>query len=132
MKIATIDGEAVSIVAKSDFPNAKIVSLTQSSDVSQMLEEVATKKADVTFVEPVFANNYIKNNPNKIKEITGIESIRIYPVVMMTSKNDGKFLSTLNIAINELHLSGFIEKAIAKYEPLPNSFYRLQKPYIIK
>lgn len=132
VKIATIDGEAVSILAKADFPKAQIVSLTQSSDVSQMLEEVATKKADVTFVEPVFANAYIKSNPNKIMEVSGIEPVRVYPVVMMIAKDEGKFKSTLNIAIQELHDNGFVEKIIKKYEPSPNSFYRVQNSYKIK
>lgn len=132
IKIATIDGEAVSILAKTDFPNAQKVSLTQSSDVSQMLEEVATKKADVTFVEPVFANMYIKNNPNKIREVSGIDPVRVYPVVMMIAKDEGKFKSTVNIALQELHDNGFVEKMIKKYEPLPNSFYRVQNSYKIK
>jgi polar amino acid transport system substrate-binding protein len=132
VKIATIDGEAVSILAKTDFPKAQAVSLTQSSDVSQMLEEVASGKADVTFVEPVFANIYIKNNPNKIREVTGVEPVRIYPVAMMVGRDDGKFLAMLNIAIEELHLNGFVEKTIAKYEPSSNSFYRFQQPYRTK
>lgn len=132
VKIATIDGEAVALIAKSTFPRAKTVSLTQSSDVSQMLEEVSSKKADVTFVEPVFANLYMKSNPNKIKEVLGVDPIRTYPVVMMVAKDEGEFLSTINIALSELHINGFIENTINRYEPLPNSFYRLPKQFVIK
>ncbi len=130
VSIATIDGEAVSILAKTDFPKASTVSLSQSSDVSQMLEEIASKKADVTFVEPIFANKYMNGNPNKIKAVVGIEPVRTYPVVMMTARDDGKFLAMINIALQDLHNSGFVEKTIQSYEPDNTAFYRLSKPFV--
>ena len=129
VKISVIDGEMTSIIAKYDFPLAQLISLPQSSDVSQVLEEVSTGKADVSFVEPEIAEEYMKNNKNKIKEITGIKPVRVFPNVMMVAKDESKFLTMINISINELSNSGFIDKVISKYEKNSNSFFRKQLPY---
>jgi ABC-type amino acid transport substrate-binding protein len=131
IKIATLDGEMSSIISKFDFPKAKTEAISQNSDVSQLLLNVANGKADITFVEPVIAHDFVKNNQNKIKEVQGIKPLRVFPNVMMLSKGEVKLTSTLNTAIEELANNGFVDKAIAKYEPFPNAFYRLQPKYKI-
>ncbi len=63
VRIASIDGEMTSIIAKDDFPKAQNNGLPQSTDISQVLLEVATDKADITFVEPAVAGGFISSNP---------------------------------------------------------------------
>lgn len=127
--ISTLDGEMTSIIAKFDFPNATVASMPQNTDVSQLLLNVADGKADVTFVEPVVANEFIKNNPGKVKEISNVKALRIFPNVMMVGDGETKFLSMMNSALEELQNNGFVDKVIDKYEPYPNSFYRVAVPY---
>lgn len=127
--ISTIDGEMTSIIASSDFPNAKTASLAQTSDISQVLLEVASGKADLSFVEPAIAQEYIKNNPNKIKAIEGVQPLRVFPNVMMINKGEEKFLSMINTAIGELNNNGYVDKIINKYEKYPESFKRVALPY---
>jgi ABC-type amino acid transport substrate-binding protein len=129
VRIATIDGEMTSIIASSDFPYAKTISLPQTSDVSQVLLEVSSNKADVTFVEPAIAEEYMKNNPGKIKAVAGISPLRVFPNVMMVNKGETKFLSMLNTAITELINNGYVDKIIDKYEKYPNSFERVALPF---
>jgi ABC-type amino acid transport substrate-binding protein len=131
VKISVIDGEMTSIIAKYDFPLAKLSGLTQSSDVSQVLLDVASNKAEITFVEPFVANAYMDKNKNTIREVANVNPLRVFPNVMMVAKGEEKFLSMLNISIDELANNGFTEKAIKKYELYPNSFYRRQIPYIL-
>lgn len=129
VKISAIDGEMTSIIARFDFPKAKLVSLSQSSDVSQVLLDVVSGKADITFVEPVIANEFLANNPNTIKEVQNVAPLRVFPNVLMVAKGESKLLSALNVAIEELANNGFVDKAINKYEKYPNSFFKRQLPY---
>ncbi len=132
VKIATVDGEMTSIIAKFDFPNAKTLALPQSSDVSQVLLNVASGKADITFVESVVANEYLANNPNSIQAVANINPQRVYPNVMMVPKGDIKLQSMLNVAFEELANSGATGKIISQYEKYPNSFLRIQLPYRVQ
>jgi len=130
VKIASLDGEMTSIIARLDFPNAKETSLPQTSDISQVLLEVSSGKADVTFAEPAVALEFIHNNPGKIKEVKGVKPLRVFPNVMIVGKGEVEFLSTLNIALDELINNGFVDKVINKYEHFPHSFQRVALPYL--
>jgi len=127
--ISTIDGEMTSIIASSDFPSAKAMALPQNADVSQVLLEVASGKADITFVEPAIAEEYMSKNPGKIKAVEGIPPLRVFPNVMMVNKGEINFLSMMNIAITELINTGYVDKVIDKYEKYPGSFKRVSLPY---
>lgn len=129
VKISTIDGEMTQIIGNMDFPKAKQVPVTQMTGVSQVLLELKSKKADITFVEPIIAMEFLEKNPNSIKEVKGLEPLRVFPNSMMIAKNQEDLKSTLNIALQELINNGFVDKVIAKYEKYPNSFYRAQLPY---
>ena len=127
--ISAIDGEMTSIIASSDFPNAKTASLPQISDVSQVLLEVASGEADSSFVEPAIAKEYMKNNPHKIRAVENIPPLRVFPNVMMINKGEVNFLSMMNIAITELINNGYVDKVVDKYEKYPGSFERVALPY---
>ena len=129
VKIAVIDGEMSSIIANSDFPKAKKIHYNQMTDVSQLLLEVATGKADITFVETAVAKRFMAKNPGKIREVKLNRPLRIFPNCMMVRKTDIYFLDTLNISIEELHNNGYIDKVIKKYEKFPGSFYRVRLPF---
>ena len=129
VKISSIDGEMTSIIANMDFPKAIRVDITQLTGVSQTLLEVKNRKAEVTFVEPIVALEFLEKNPNSIREIKGVKPLRVFPNSMMVPKNEEDFKSTLNIAINELINNGFIDRVIDKYEKYPGSYSRVQLPY---
>ncbi len=129
IKISSIDGEMTSIIAQIDYPNAKQVSLTQVNDVSQVLLDVATGKADVTFAEPAIALEYMAKNPGQIKEVENVKPVRVFPNTMIVGKGEAEFLSTLDIAIEELVNNGFVDRVIEKYEKYPDSFQRLAFPF---
>ena len=76
VRIATIDGELSSIVARSDYPSAKAVSLPQQADVSQLLLQLTSNKADVTFVEPAVADQFLAKNAEAIQRVSGVVNIR--------------------------------------------------------
>lgn len=129
VRISTIDGEMTQIIANMNFPKAKQVPVTQLAGVSQTLLELQSKKADITFVEPIIAMEFLKKNPNSIQEVKGLKPLRVFPNCMMIPKNQEDLKATLNIALQELINNGFVDKVIAKYEKYSNSYYRVQLPY---
>ncbi len=128
IKIVTLDGEMTSIIAKYDFPLAQTISLPQTTNVSQLPLEVVAKKGDVTFLDNKTGKLFIKNNPNQLKKVENVDPLRIFPNCMMIKKGENNLQSMLNIAIEEVRNNGFIDKVIQKYEPLPNTYYRVALP----
>jgi ABC-type amino acid transport substrate-binding protein len=129
VKVGTIDGETSSIIAKQDFPNAQNYSSIELTDISQKYLDLTTKKCDIVFAEPFYAFEYLKNNPNTIKNIATEQPIRLFGNCYMFKKNEFQMKHMIDIAIQDLINSGFVEKVIQKYEPAPNLFYRVAKPY---
>jgi ABC-type amino acid transport substrate-binding protein len=117
-----------SIIARTDFATAVLQGLPQTSDISQVLLEVATRKADVTFVEPAVAGAYMASNPGTIAPVADVPPLRIFPNVMMVGKGEVELLSTLNIALEELVNTGFVQRVVDKYEQYPGSFERRRPP----
>lgn len=128
IRIAVIDGEIASSIAMSDFPKAQRVSLTQVSDVTQLLLEVASKKADITFVEPAIALAYANSNPNTIKEVANVKPLRLFPNSFMIKKGEYKLKGMMDVAVDELVNTGFVEQVLEKYEEFPGSFGRVAAP----
>jgi polar amino acid transport system substrate-binding protein len=127
-KIATIEGEAAATVAEQDFPKAGRVSLPQMTDLSQLILNVVDGKADITFVDPVIAKQFMDQNPGKIKPLAPGVPIRLYPNVLMLNQSDYPFRRVLDLELANLQNNGFVDKIITKYEPYPNAFYRNAKP----
>lgn len=126
--IATVDGETAEIIAREDFPKAKKESLPQLSDVAQLLLTVSTGKADATFAEPAVAAGFLKNNPGTIKP-AGQDPIRIFPNCWMFKRGQGEYKAMIDTVLEQTINSGAMDKIIKKYEPVPNTIYRVALPY---
>ncbi len=129
VKIATVDGEMSDIIARTQFPRAKRDSLPQLADVSQLLLEVATRKADVTFVEPYFGYEYLKNNPDTVKNIAADRPIRTFGNTVMFRRGQATFKAMLNTALEEMINTGVVDRLLGQYEPRPGLFYPTAYPY---
>src|ERR1043165_2079009 len=113
-----------SIISRADFGNAKTHQLAQTTEIAQLLLEVSTGKADVTFVEPAVAEAFTASNPNMIEAVKNVDAVRVFPNVMMVSKGETNLLSMLNIAMGELANTGIVDKIVTKYEKKPGVFLR--------
>lgn len=131
VRISVIDGEISGTIAKQQFPSAKITSLPQLASISDSLLNVSTGKADIVFVEPYFANAFLKNNPGKIREAQPGNPIRVNGNTMVVPEGEFAFKSMLDTAIQEELNSGYIEQLVKKYETEKNSFYPIAKPFRI-
>ena len=131
VKICTIDGETADLIARTDFSEAQRVSLPQLSSISDVLLNIKTKKADVAFVEPYFALEFLENNANSVKNITEKNPVRLFGNCYMFKKNEFQMKHMLDVAIEDLINSGFVVKVINKYKHA-DSFYRCANTFQAK
>lgn len=127
-KISTIDGETADLIARTDFPEAQRISLPQLSSISDVLLNVQTKKADVAFVEPYYAFEFLENNPNSVKNVTTTNPLRLFGNCYMFKKNEFQMKQMLDVAIQDLINSGFVNGVISKYKHA-DSFYKCALTY---
>jgi ABC-type amino acid transport substrate-binding protein len=117
VRIATVDGELSSIVAHSDYPAAAVVSLPQQADVAQLLLQLSSRKADITFVEPAIADAFLAKNPGSIRRVTGVAPVRLFPNTFLFRKGDTALRDAIDIAIVELTNSRRLATIIKPYDP---------------
>lgn len=128
-RIAVIDGEMAAIISAADFPQARRIELTQLSDVSQLLLEVGTGKADLTFVEPAVANQFISKNPGLIRPTLQTPPVRVFPNVFLIKKGQLSFKNTLDVALGELLNSAYVDRVLDEYETAPGEYARVAQPF---
>jgi polar amino acid transport system substrate-binding protein len=129
VRIATIDGETADLIARKRFPRARRVSLTQLADISEMLLQVQSGKADVAFAEPYFAAAFLAANPGSITNIAADAPLTTLGNCYMMRAGEPQLKQALDVAIEELQNSGFVDEVLSRYEKEPNQFYRVAQPY---
>lgn len=122
--MATIDGEMTSIVQRTDFNNAKTVSLPANSDITMVIENIANGHADFTVVERAVALEYLLQNPNKIERLAGSKPIRVFSNTFAVARDNLPMMNLLEVGLRELLFSGTVEQILQKYEKVPGSMYR--------
>ncbi|HRK97081.1 MAG TPA: transporter substrate-binding domain-containing protein [Alphaproteobacteria bacterium] len=130
--IATVDGEMSHFIAQDDFPNAKTLSMPQSTDLSQMMVSVETKKADVTFLNGIVAKGYMDANLGKIRDISGDAPLRVYSHGLMFAKGQYDLVKTIDLILSEMHDHGAIDKILDRYDPSGTTYFRTYKSYKVQ
>lgn len=128
IKIAAVDGSVAMRVAQSKYPKMQILSLPNTTSVSELLMNVADGKADAAFVEPFQLAEWNANNADK-KLDDGNEILSVFPNVIALAPNDAPLKTMIDAALTDLLNSGEIDTILTKYEKHPGSFYRVAKPY---
>jgi ABC-type amino acid transport substrate-binding protein len=131
VRVSTIDGETGDLIARTQFPKARRVSLPQTADISQLFLEVTNKKADVFFAEPYFALQYAKNNPNTVRNLAERTPIKVLGNCYMFKANEFQFKQMLDTALEDLINAGFVNELLAKHEG-GETFYKANLPYLPK
>lgn len=134
IRISVIDGDVSGQAARVLFPQAKTVAIPQLGTPTQMMMDVASKKADIVINEPLSMGEYSKYNPNILKKIDGNRPAVIVPNTLsfLRSNDTLTFVNIMNQAIDNLKNSGEEDVILAPYLKTPtgeNSFYRTSQPY---
>ena len=122
IRIATVDGELSSIVAQGDYPSAPTVSLPQQTDVAQLLLQLSSNKADVTFVEPAVADAFIAKNPGSVRRVANVAPVRLFPNTFLFRKGDTGLRDAINIALVELTNARRLSPIIKPFDPNGSHF----------
>jgi ABC-type amino acid transport substrate-binding protein len=122
VKVAFIEGELTQTIRAEDFPKTQAVSLTSLADISQVLMQVASGKADVAITEPTSAEAYMLNNPGKLKRVPG-PPIRMQRVGVDVGVGEEELKSLLDTTIYSLLATGFVQRTVNKYVSGPDQLY---------
>jgi len=132
VRIAAIDGSTPMAIARTQFPNAQLVTYPDLTSESQLFLDLVQNRVDVFFAEPARALAFLQNNPNTIKNISLNQPIRIFANVYMMRKNEPQLRQMIDVALQDLQSSGFIDQLLRRYEPGPGSFYSVSRPYVLE
>jgi len=128
IRISTMDGEISDVIAKQNFPKATEVAIPQLGQITDILVNVSTHKADIVLNEPSFVDDYIKNNPNTLRRVSK-EPFEVFETAFAVDMRETQLREMLNSALAELENQGVIDGIISKYNPDPKVFLHVAKPY---
>jgi ABC-type amino acid transport substrate-binding protein len=129
VRIATLDGAMEDLIAKSDFPKARRISLPELSSFALNLTNIATNKADVTFAEPMVVNEFLKTNPGALRQIQPDKPLRIFGNSLVVKRGELELRDFLDVALREVLNDGVVDKILAKYDPGGMTFHPVASPY---
>lgn len=129
-KIAVLDGEMSSILARQLFPQASLDSLSQTADYSLLLKEVETKKADASIIEPTTFMEYNEHNPGLLKIANRDNPLNVFPASLGLPLNDPAFKGMIDVTLKEMMHDGTIKNLIKKYEKYPGTMFLPSPDYI--
>ena len=127
-----VDGGTRKVLWDNMFSKSRNISLPENTDFGVSFKDVTSRKADLIIMEPYQAEKFLANNPNSIKKLDLGLPLKVYGNCFMFKKGENEFEHMLNTVLQDLINEGFVDKLLEKYEEYPNSFLRVNKPYVIK
>lgn len=123
--VGAVDGTIPALIAAEDFQKAKLYSLPDHTDYSDNLLAVATRKSDLTFVDPLIFQAFDVHNPGQLEINRSIPPLRTYATLFIVGKGEHDLASMISSATRYLLDNGQIEKIIRSHEPVPGMFFRV-------
>lgn len=130
VSFAALDGEFSSIGAHEHFPKAKIVAVPQLSSSADMLNMVATHKADLVLTEPMTYLEYSKKNPGSIHQVAG-NPVFVGASTMALPAKEPDLKEAIDGTLFYLQSLGYIDKLLTQYEEPGIKFLRAAPPYVL-
>ncbi|MEJ0062133.1 MAG: transporter substrate-binding domain-containing protein [Alphaproteobacteria bacterium] len=127
IRIISADGREDSIIARRDFPKAKLTELSNLAGDSDLMESVASGKADISFQEAATFERYLAANPDKLKKLPLPAPLRVYQNTFALPQ-DEKLKSMLDTAINVIVENGGMDIMLDKYDPGRKLLLRIKRP----
>jgi ABC-type amino acid transport substrate-binding protein len=112
--VSAVDGEIATFIAAQDYPEAKVNTLPQTVSYAEVFLNIVNGKADITFVEPSAANDFLKTNPGKITRV-GNTPVRTFGNSFAFARGQDSMAAMWDVALNELVIEGTVNKTLEKY-----------------
>jgi polar amino acid transport system substrate-binding protein len=129
IRIALLEGEAGSNFARKHYPDARFIAIPQNAEASQLFENVADGKADVTFPNLTYFANFEKKNPGKLKILDPGHPSTVFPTALGLPQGDTALASMIDGALSEIMSEGMIESLLKKYDVKPGALLPAARPY---
>lgn len=129
IKIAAADGDYIDAIAQADFPLAGRYVISELADSSEHLLAVVNGKADLTFMETNFANQFLRENPGSLKRIKMSKPLRVTGHTLMFDNDDWRMKLMLDTAFTELQDANVISKLVEKHTGRPDTYLPPALPY---
>lgn len=123
-----IDGDISTDLVQIRYPKAKMQNAPAITDPSQMLMDIATKKADIVLLDPVTAEKFMTNNPGKIRQVSN-EALAVYPVGMSVRWGEYNLKEVLSRATEMAINIGLADDKIDLYDKTRKTIYSPASPY---
>lgn len=124
-RIATIDGEMSQIIQQSDYAKASVLGLPNTTDISMLAENIVDGKADATFMEKAAVVEYMRKNPDALRNIATTRPIRLLENIWTLPYGSDRLKHILDTAIKEMICDGYVDNVLTKYGQ-QDGFYRVR------
>lgn len=113
--LAAIDGDATHNIAKTGYPKAKLYSLPQTADSSQLLLAVADGKADAVIIGLADIESFNATNGKKLRPVADAAPAYVFAESFGLNAGEFQFKATLDSVIDRLNDNGLAQRLLAKY-----------------
>lgn len=112
----TLEGDIYEKIVRRDFPQANFFQLPQIAQVSDLFENVKSRKADVLFNDSDTGEDYMRKNPGVLRKVPLPKPYISMPVSMTVRHGEMTLKRMLDIATQEMINNGSIDAILRKYE----------------
>jgi ABC-type amino acid transport substrate-binding protein len=126
---AVKDGDVSDSYAKQLFPKAKRTSIPDMAEISQLMEDLIHQKADAVINSPELFYQFLDKNPGTVRNLTPDHPIDAAPDTIMIKPDQYQFKRMLDVTLQGLLSSGFIDAEIEKYRDYHPIYLRVALPY---
>jgi len=123
------DGDVSDSFAKQIFPKAKTTSIPDMADTSQLLEDITHNKADATINSPELLYQFLDKNPGTLRNLTPDNPVNAASNTIMIKPNQYQFKMMLDVTLQGLLNSGFIDAELKKYQSYHPIYLKNALPY---
>lgn len=109
------EGDITATVLAMKFPKAKSANIAPMDQQGNMIINVTSGKGDVTLLDVPYAEEYMKSNPGKIRQVKGLP-VTIMQSVIPIARGENQLKSMMDAVITDLVNDGTLAGLIQKYE----------------
>ncbi|MBM3602920.1 MAG: amino acid ABC transporter substrate-binding protein, partial [Alphaproteobacteria bacterium] len=121
VRVAVVDGDVTQAVRKQLFPKSQEVATTQLSDKAQEVLSVATKKADIVFVNLDQLNRYNKSATDKLQLVLTAKPVRLFANSLAVNLGEHDLKAALDATIEAVTNSGQTSQILSQYSTILGS-----------
>jgi len=130
VRLIFVEGTTQAVIAANDFPNATSVPLPELTSLADTLVSLADGKADVGLVTTEAGYQFTVNNPGKVRRIEPATPLRVFGNGLAVAGGEERLRRMLDVATQEMLSSGQIDKMIAPYGKVTETWLRPTPPYM--